>query len=142
MPIKNDLRKTRTDVTKTAADLTKVAQDAAYVAIGLGVLGVQRAQLRRKELLSQLEAVQGRFVPMNRRRQARGKGRQAPVSDLRKEIAKAMKEFDKTVTQLLERWDARIEPVSERLPAGAQAAIHQVRETRDQLRGYLSSLAA
>ncbi|HXY46023.1 MAG TPA: hypothetical protein VEH29_17695 [Acidimicrobiales bacterium] len=131
--IKADLRKTRNDVSKTADDLTKIAQDAAYVAIGLGVLGFQKAQVRRRELRKQLEELQlGRVG-------RRGRG---PVSDYRKEIAKAMKEFDKTVGQLIERWDARVDPVSERLPAGAQAAIQQAREARDQLRGYLTSLAA
>lgn len=133
--IKTDLRKTRADVSKTATDFTKVAQDAAYVAIGLGVLGFQKAQVRRQELRSQLVGLQGRRGHMDRRGPA-------PVSDIRKEIAKAMKEFDKTISQLIERFDATVEPVSERLPAGAQAAIHQAREARDQLRGYLTSLAA
>lgn len=133
--IKTDLRKTKVDVSKTVSDLTKVAQDAAYVAIGLGVLGFQKAQVRRRELQSQLESLQEQFGHASKRGQA-------PIADLRKEIAKAMKEFDKTMSQLIERFDATVEPVSERLPAGAQAAIHQAREARDHLRGYLTSLAA
>jgi hypothetical protein len=40
-------------------DLRKIATDAAYVAVGLGVLGFQRAQVRRRELQHQLET-QGR----------------------------------------------------------------------------------
>jgi HPt (histidine-containing phosphotransfer) domain-containing protein len=129
------MSKTKTDVNKTANDLTKVAQDAAYVAIGLGVLGFQRAQVRRRELQSQLEGLQGQLGQVGRRTQT-------PVTDLRKEVAKAMKEFDKTFGQLIERWDATVEPVSERLPAGAQAALQQAKEARDQLRSYLTSLAA
>ena len=35
-------------------DLQKTAKDAAYVAIGLGVIGWQRAQVRRRELEQQL----------------------------------------------------------------------------------------
>ena len=141
--IKTDLRKTKNDVSKTAGDLTKIAQDAAYVAIGLGVLGFQKAQVRRRELRSQLEDLQGQLGYVGRRnRTPAGRRNRGPVSDYRKEIAKAMKEFDKTVGQLIERWDARVDPVSERLPAGAQAAIQQAREARDQLRGYLTSLAA
>lgn len=112
----------KNEVSKTAAEITKVAQDAAYVAIGLGVLGVQRAQVRRQELKGQLG--------------------QAPLGDVRNEIAKALKELDKTFGQLIERLDATFEPVSERLPAGAQAVVQQAKEARDQVRSYLSSLAA
>jgi hypothetical protein len=112
----------KSEVQKTAAELTRVGKDAAYVAIGLGVLGLQKAQVRRQELKSQL-------------------GR-APVGDVRKELAKALKELDKTFGQLIERMDATFEPVSERLPAGAQAVVQQAKEARDQVRGYLTSLAA
>jgi hypothetical protein len=118
----------RKELSKTANDITKAAQDAAYVAIGLGVMGFQKAQVRRRELLSQLESRRATF--------------ETPINDFRKEIAKALKEIDKTFGQLFERVDATIEPVSERLPAGAQAVVHQAREARDHLRGYLTSLAA
>ena len=133
--IKTDLRTTKNDLSRTAGDLGKVAQDAAYVAIGLGVIGFQRAQVRRRELISQLEGVQ---IQLGRA----GKPAVGSVSDLRSELAKALKGLDKTVGGLLERWDATLEPVSERLPAGAQAALQQAKETREQLRGYLRSLAA
>jgi hypothetical protein len=35
-------------------DLRKLATDAAFVAVGLGVLGFQRVQVRRRELQRQL----------------------------------------------------------------------------------------
>lgn len=35
-------------------DLPKAVEDAAYVSIGLGVLAVQRAQVRRRELEREL----------------------------------------------------------------------------------------
>ena len=37
--------------------MTKLARDAAYVAVGFGVLGFQRAQVRRRELRKRLEAL-------------------------------------------------------------------------------------
>jgi methyl-accepting chemotaxis protein len=123
----------RSDVTKAATEITKVAQDAAYVAIGLGVIGVQKAQVRRQELRSQFER------PLEDVRKAV----EAPITDFRKELGKAVKEFDKSFGQFIERFDATIEPLSERLPAGAQQVVQQAKEARDQLRGYLvSSLAA
>ena len=35
-------------------EITKTARDAAYVVVGLGVLGLQRAQVRRQELQKRL----------------------------------------------------------------------------------------
>jgi hypothetical protein len=43
------------DVNKAAADIGQALRDGAYVAIGLAVLGFQRAQVRRVELSRQLE---------------------------------------------------------------------------------------
>jgi hypothetical protein len=43
------------DVDKAAAELSQALKDGVYVAIGLGVLGFQRAQVRRVELTKQLE---------------------------------------------------------------------------------------
>ncbi len=37
-------------------DLPKTVKDATYVAVGFGVLGFQRAQVRRQELRRQLES--------------------------------------------------------------------------------------
>jgi hypothetical protein len=42
-------------------DLRKLATDAAFVAVGLGVLGLQRAQVRRRELQRQLGALVGQL---------------------------------------------------------------------------------
>lgn len=44
------------DVNKAAADISQALKDGVYVAIGLGVLGFQRAQVRRVELTRQLES--------------------------------------------------------------------------------------
>lgn len=42
------------DVNKAAADLNQAVKEGAYVAVGLGVLGFQKAQVRRVELTKQL----------------------------------------------------------------------------------------
>jgi hypothetical protein len=44
------------DINKAAAELNKVLKEGAYTAIGLGVMGFQRAQVHRVELTRQLEA--------------------------------------------------------------------------------------
>jgi hypothetical protein len=41
-------------------DLTKTVKDAVYIAVGLGVLGFQRAQVRRVEFMRELESQRSR----------------------------------------------------------------------------------
>ncbi|MGH9297593.1 MAG: hypothetical protein ACRDZP_06395 [Acidimicrobiales bacterium] len=114
----------RQDLNRAAQDLTRVGKDAAYIVVGLGVVGLQKAQVRRRELLEQLSQVEG------------------PVGDARTQLAKALSDLDKVFGELIERADATLEPVEQRLPAQAQAVVKQARDARDQLRGYLTSLAA
>lgn len=123
--IGKDMNKTARDMTK---DLTKLAEDAAYVAVGLGVLGFQRAQVRRREMGKRLEKQLA--------------GREMPVGDARKELSRTLKELDRQLEQVIGRFDTAFEPVSQRLPATAQAMVHQAREARDQIRHYIVSSAA
>lgn len=123
--IGKDMDKTARDITK---DLTRLAEDAAYVAIGFGVLGFQRAQVRRREMAKRLEKQLA--------------GMEMPIGDARRELSKTLKELDRQLEQVIERLDSALEPVSQRLPATAQAMVHQARETRDQLRHYIVSSAA
>jgi hypothetical protein len=51
-----DMRIPNIDVEKAAAEFNEALKEAAYVAVGLGVLGFQRAQVQRVELMKQLEA--------------------------------------------------------------------------------------
>ena len=120
-----DIRK---DFSKTAQDFAKAVEDAAYVAIGLGVLGYQKVQVRRQELLAQLNSQRSTL--------------DTPLTDVRQEVAKAWKEFDRNLSQVIERVDATFEPVEQRLPATAQAVVQQAKEARDQLRTYFTQLAA
>jgi hypothetical protein len=45
------------DLNKAAADINQAVKEGAYVAVGLGVLGFQRAQVRRVELTKQFGEV-------------------------------------------------------------------------------------
>ena len=44
----------RNDLTGLATEVANRARDAAYVAVGLGVLGLQRAQVQRQEWAKRL----------------------------------------------------------------------------------------
>ena len=45
------------------ADLAKLARDAGYVALGLSIINLQRAQVRRREVEQQVRAV---LTPVSR----------------------------------------------------------------------------
>ena len=108
-------------------EITKTARDAAYVVVGLGVLGVQRAQVRRQELAKRLAepraSVEGRF------------------EDVRGEIARRVKDADVRVEKAIDRLEATWEPLEERLPEQARSLVKQARdqarEARQQIRTLL-----
>ena len=52
-------------------DVRKTLTDAGYIAIGLGVMGFQQAQVRRRELQGRLESAGGCLT--DRARDARGR---------------------------------------------------------------------
>jgi aminoglycoside N3'-acetyltransferase len=123
--IGRDVNKTAEDLTR---DLSKMAEDAAYIAIGFGVLGLQRAQVRRRELMKQFEK--------------QFSGLDGTVGDARSELRKTVKEIDHQVEEIFARVDSAFEPVAQRLPATAQAVVNQAREARDQVRHYLVAAVA
>jgi len=95
----------RQGLAETAQALADLAKEAAYVAIGVGVLELQKAQVRRRKLAC------------------------AP-----KLVGARAKDFDATVAQVIQVVDSTLEPVLEKLPEPAQAVIRQARKTRDELR--------
>jgi hypothetical protein len=113
-----------TDFTKAAHDLADVAKDATYVVIGAGVLGYQKAQVQRQELLKRLAdpktSVEGR------------------IASARSDIQHAVVTVDARVEDLIERVEAAFVPFEDRLPAQArdlakQAKV-QAKEARQQVR--------
>jgi hypothetical protein len=98
-----DIRDGLHDVAQAVADLAK---EAAYVAIGVGVLEFQRAQVRRHELACARKLISGR-----------------------------PKDFDETVAQVRKAVDANIDPILALIPEQAQAVVRQTRdELRSRLR--------
>jgi hypothetical protein len=117
---------------RTMADLTATLKDAAYVTVGLGVLGFQKAQVRRVELQKQ-------------------------VTEQRKQIEAQLADASKTVRGLAQDVDARIAPVRAQvegrlealtglLPTQARGIVEQARATakltQDQVRTALGLSAS
>jgi hypothetical protein len=103
--------------------VTDLARDAAYVAVGLGVLGYQRAQVQRNELKSLL---------------SKDFSLDQHLSNVRTELTKGVTQLDdllETATQFIE---TSIQPLEEQLPASitqlTTKAFGQAREVRSQIR--------
>lgn len=113
--------------TPAPEDLTKLLKDALYVSIGLGVIAVQKAQVRRQELSKQVSG---------------------QVDDAKSQLQTLTKRFDdrvKLVEERLEgveaRFDALLDQLEEHLPEQARELAQQARtaakEARSQVQGLV-----
>ena len=103
--------------------VTDLARDAAYVAVGLGVLGYQRAQVQRNELKNML---------------SKDFSFDQHLSNVRTELTKGVTQLDdllETATQFIE---TSIAPLEQQLPTTitelTTKAFEQAREVRSQIR--------
>jgi hypothetical protein len=110
-------------VSNISKGVTELALDAAYVAVGLGVLGYQRAQVQRIELQNLL---------------SKDLSVEQHLSGVRTELTKGVKQLDdllETATQFIE---SSIQPLEQQLPASVTQlttkAFEQVRDVRSQIR--------
>jgi hypothetical protein len=127
------------DVAKAARDFAALAKDASYVVIGAGVLGVQRLQVERQELMKRLAEPKASIEDR--------------VTATRAELGGALHSVDLTVEAIFERLEDVIErletavaPFEDRLPTQARDLAKQARvqakEARTQLRSRIPSAAA
>ena len=80
--------------------IARTAEDAAYVTIGFGVLAIQKAQVRRREVQKQLEDQRGQLT---------------------EQITKLAKDLE-------ERFEPVVEGLESRLPESAKVAIQEARK--------------
>jgi hypothetical protein len=107
--------------------IATTARDAAYIAIGLGVLAVQRAQVRRQELAGHL-------------RSAQGIGEHVAAAPT--ELTKRVLVVDDAVEQVLDRLTAALAPVEGQLPDRARDLVVQARTQAKAAHRQLRSLLA
>ena len=110
-----------------AEDLTKLVKDAFYVTVGLGVIAIQRAQVRRQELSKQVSG---------------------PVGDAKSQLQTLTKRFDdrvKVVEERLEgvedRFEALLDQLEEHLPEQARELAQQARTAAKEARTQVRALA-
>jgi hypothetical protein len=98
-------------------DVRKTLTDAGYIAIGLGVMGFQQAQVRRRELQERLESASGCVAER--------------VRDARGQVTGLASELGTKVEPLVEQVQDRLGD----LPEQAQKAVEHGRARVQQLVG-------
>ena len=106
--------------------VTDLARDAAYVAVGLGVLGYQRAQVQRVELKNKLSTD---FSLENRLGDVR--------TNVRDNVSKGIKQIDGLAETAASFVESTLAPLEDRLPSQVtqltSKAREQAREVRTQI---------
>jgi hypothetical protein len=148
-----DLSFPQIDVNKAAADVNNALKDGAYVAVGLGVLGFQRAQVRRVELTKQLESqlaglgdlpttiskqvesyrkqaitqAEQLAEQFNQQFGSAGKLLEGQAEVIRLQLAELAKTLDERIQPVRRQFDQQVDRFEERLPEGAKTVVQTVR---------------
>ena len=117
-----------TNISTLSKGVTDLARDAAYVAVGLGVLAYQRAQVQRVELQKRLP----KDLPIDQR-----------IGDVRQGVAKGFRQIDDLAESAVQFVENTLQPIEERLPSSVTQvtikAREQAREVRIQIRQRVSA---
>ena len=112
-----------TQITTISKGVTDLARDAAYVAVGLGVLGYQRAQVQRVDLQNRLS----KDLALDQR-----------IEEVRHGVAKGYLQFDDLAETAAQFVETTLQPLEDRLPSSVTQvtvkARNQAREVRIQIR--------
>ena len=111
------------NLTALSKGVTDFARDTAYVAVGLGVLAYQRAQVQRVELQKRLS----KELPIDQR-----------LDDVRQGVAKGYAQIDDFAESATQFVESTLQPIEDKLPASVTQitikAREQAREVRLQIR--------
>jgi hypothetical protein len=117
-----------TNISTLSKGITDLARDAAYVAVGLGVLAYQRAQVQRVELQKRLQ----KDLPIDQR-----------IGDVRQGVAKGFRQIDDLAESAVQFVESTLQPIEDRLPTTVTQvttkAREQAREVRIQIRQRVSA---
>jgi hypothetical protein len=148
-----DIKIPNVDFEKAAADFNNAVKEAAYVAVGLGVLGFQRAQVQRVELTKQVESQLANLSQLSATLTSQAEAYLAAVrgqvaqareqleklssdvvpselpdpSAVRAQLVELAKRVDEAVAPVREQWDGQLDRLEEVLPTGARDVVQTVR---------------
>ncbi len=116
------------NITNLSKGVTDLARDAAYVAVGLGVLGYQRAQVQRVELQNRLS----KDFALDQR-----------IDEVRQGVAKGYLQIDDLAETAAHFVETTLQPLEDKLPSSVTQvtakAREQAREVRIQIRLRVSA---
>jgi len=117
-----------TNITNISKGVTDLARDAAYVAVGLGVLGYQRAQVQRVELQNRLS----KDFSIDQR-----------LGEVRQGVVKGFNQIDDLAETAVQFVETTLQPLEDKLPSSVSQvttkAKEQAREVRIQIRHRVSA---
>ena len=117
-----------TNLTTLSKGVTDLARDAAYVAVGLGVLGYQRAKVQRIELQNRLS----QDVALDQR-----------IDEVRHSVAKGIQHVDDLAESAVQFVETTLQPLEDKLPPTVTQlttkAREQAREVRTQIRQLVTA---
>jgi hypothetical protein len=116
------------NISNLSKGVTDLARDAAYVAVGLGVLGYQRAQVQRVELQARLS----KDLALDQR-----------IEEVRHGMAKGYLQIDDLAESAAQFVETTLQPLEEKLPSSVThvttKAREQAREVRIHIRQRVSA---
>jgi uncharacterized membrane-anchored protein YhcB (DUF1043 family) len=95
-------------------DVTKTLKDAGYVLVGMGVIGFQKAQVRRQELTKELSG--------------RTKDLESQLNEVRTQVAKAAETLQERIEPVLGEVESRLTGLEALLPEQVADLLKQTRE--------------
>lgn len=120
-------------------DITDNLRDATYIVIGMGVIGAQRAQVRREEFrknfATQRDALESRAAEARSLFESRG-------AEAVKLVGELVKQADARVEPIIEAVEAQIDAVADRLPPQAKTLVTQANQARREVRQRVLENAA
>jgi archaellum component FlaC len=147
------------------ADVSTTLKDAAYTTVGFGVLGFQKVQVRRVELMKQVDeqraALESQIADITKTvsgttNEATTKAGaqvatltqalEAQLTELTRLVKELAKDVDARFVPVRDQLEERIDLVEDRLPEQARDLLKQARavakDTEAQLRARLGFVAA
>lgn len=123
--------------------VTQTAKDAAYIAVGLGVLGFQKAQVARVDLTKSLTEERGKLQTQVKTNIEDARSAvDAQLTEAKVQLAKAITQLEKTLEPVQKTIDARLDVLQDRLPGNVQTVVKQARERTNTAREQVKSLVA
>lgn len=124
-------------------DVTQTLKDSAYVAVGLSVLGFQRAQVARRELASTVGVDRDRLeASLKAQVEDLASVLDAQLSEVRTQVHKAVANLEEVLEPVAKELEVRFDDVEQRLPDHVKAVVASARQAAESAATQVRSLLA